>query len=97
MVRIAGQSGQTISARSFTSIITVMPMTGLRAIMLPGNARLAAAGHVFERAGTFGDRPLGTAFWYENSNGLVDIAVNQARANRELGLAIGNPVEIVLE
>jgi len=72
-------------------------MTGLRAIKLPGNARLAAAGHVFERAGTFSDRPPGTAFWYENSNGLVEIAVNQGRADRELGLAIGNLVEIVVE
>ena len=43
--------------------------------MLPGNARLAVAGHVCERARTFSDRPPGTAFWYENSNGLVEIAV----------------------
>ncbi len=50
----------------------------------------------FERAGTFSDRPPGTAFWYENSNGLAEIAVNQGRTDSELGLAIGNPVEIVV-
>lgn len=50
---------------------------------------------VLERAGTFSDRPPGTAFWYENSNGLAEIAVNQGRADRELGLSIGSPVEIV--
>jgi S-adenosyl-L-methionine hydrolase (adenosine-forming) len=50
---------------------------------------------VFQRAGTFSDRPIGTAFWYENSNGLVEIAVNQGRADRDLGLA-GSPVEMVL-
>jgi S-adenosylmethionine hydrolase len=73
-------------------------MTGIRADMLPGNARLAVAGHVCERARTFSDRPPGTAFWYENSNGLVEIAVNQGRADRELGLAIiGNLAEIILE
>ncbi len=72
-------------------------VTGLRANMLPGNARLAVAGQLFERARTFSDRSPGTAFWYENSNGLVEIAVNQARADRELGLAIGKLVEIVLE
>jgi S-adenosyl-L-methionine hydrolase (adenosine-forming) len=44
---------------------------------------------------TFSDLPLGAAFWYENSNGLADIAVNQGRADRELGLSIGMPVEIV--
>ena len=68
-------------------------MTGIRADMLPGNARLAVAGHVCERARTFSDRPPGTAFWHENSNVLVEIAV----ADRELGLAIGNLAEIILE
>ena len=53
------------------------------------------AGRVLERAGTFSDRPPGMAFWYENSNGLAEIAVNQGRADRELGLAIGIPIEIV--
>ena len=70
-------------------------MTGLRAVMLSCDARLVAAGRVLERAGTFSDRPPGMAFWYENSNGLVEIAVNQGRADRELGLAIGIPVESV--
>jgi S-adenosylmethionine hydrolase len=70
-------------------------MTGLRAVMLPRDARLIAAGRVLQRAGTFSDRPPGVAFWYENSNGLVEIAVNQERADHELGLAIGTPVEIV--
>ncbi|HZA01307.1 MAG TPA: SAM-dependent chlorinase/fluorinase [Hyphomicrobiaceae bacterium] len=69
-------------------------MTGLRAGLLPPNARLAAAGRVLEQARTFSDRPPGTAFWYENANGLAEIAVNLGRADRELGLAIGSPVEI---
>jgi S-adenosylmethionine hydrolase len=69
-------------------------MTGLRAAMLPAGARLAAAGRMLEGATTFSDRPPGTAFWYENSNGLAEIAVNRGRAD-ELGLAIGSPVEIV--
>lgn len=44
---------------------------------------------------TFSDLPPGAAFWYENSNGLAEIAVNQGRADRELGLSIGMPVKIV--
>ena len=68
-------------------------MTGLRALMLPRDARLVATGRVLEPARTFSDRPPGTAFWYENSNGLVEIAVNQGRADRDLGLAIGILVE----
>jgi S-adenosyl-L-methionine hydrolase (adenosine-forming) len=70
-------------------------MTGLRASRLPTGARLVAAGQPLERARTFSDRPTGTAFWYENSNGLVEIAVNQGRADHALGLSIGMPVEIV--
>jgi hypothetical protein len=69
-------------------------MTGLSPAMLPPNARLAAAGQVLERERTFSDRPPGAAFWYENSNGLAEIAVNQGRADRDLDLAIGIPVEI---
>jgi S-adenosylmethionine hydrolase len=70
-------------------------LTGLRAAILPPKARLAAAGRVLERATTFSDRPPGAAFWYDNSNGLAEIAVNQGRADRDLGLAIGSPVEII--
>jgi S-adenosyl-L-methionine hydrolase (adenosine-forming) len=70
-------------------------MSGLRAIMLPRDARLVAASRSLKRAGTFSDQPPNTAFWYENSNGLAEIAVNQGRADRELGLAIASPVEIV--
>jgi S-adenosylmethionine hydrolase len=70
-------------------------MTGLRAAVLSPEARLAAAGRVLARATTFGDRPPGTAFWYENSNGLAEIAVNQGRADHALGLAVGSAVAII--
>jgi hypothetical protein len=70
-------------------------MTGLRVAQLPRAARLVVTGRILERAKTFSDRQQGTAFWYENSNGLAEIAVNQRRADHELGLSIGVPVEIV--
>lgn len=63
--------------------------------MLPSTARLVTADRVFAHARTFSDRPPSAAFWYENSNGLAEIAVNLGRADRDLGLAIGIPVEIV--
>lgn len=68
-------------------------MTGVRAAMLPPTGRLVVAGQVLERARTFSDLPPGAAFWYENSNGLAEIAVNRGRADRELGLAIGISIE----
>lgn len=70
-------------------------MTGLRAALLPPDARLVATGRTLERARTFSDRPPGTAFWYENANGLAELAVNQGRADRELSLSVGSPVGIV--
>jgi S-adenosylmethionine hydrolase len=70
-------------------------MTGLRAANLPSTAKLAFGGRILERARTFSDLPPGIPFWYENSNGLAEIAVNQGRADVHLGLSIGTPVAIV--
>ena len=69
-------------------------MTGLRAASLRPDAALVVSGRRLARARTFSDRPSGEAFWYENSNGLAEIAVNRGRADRDLGLAIGAAVEI---
>jgi S-adenosylmethionine hydrolase len=69
-------------------------MTGLRAGQMRDQARLRAGGRVLRRARRFGDVPPGTAMWYENANGLVEIAVNQGRADAVLGLAVGAPVEV---
>jgi S-adenosyl-L-methionine hydrolase (adenosine-forming) len=70
-------------------------MSGLRAAMIPDRARLAAAGRVLARRRTFSDVPVGEAFWYENSNGLAEIAVNSGRADAVLGLVVGSPVIIL--
>jgi hypothetical protein len=70
-------------------------MTGLRATAVPPAARLAAGGRILTRARTFSDAPPGSAFWYENANGLAEIAVNAGRADRALGLAVGAPVAIL--
>jgi S-adenosyl-L-methionine hydrolase (adenosine-forming) len=69
-------------------------VTGLRTALLSEEACLTTLGRTIGRARTFSDVPIGTAFWYENSNGLAEIAINQGRADRELGLAVGSPVEI---
>ena len=69
-------------------------MTGLRATRLSPDAVLVAAGRRLTHARTFSDVSTGSAFWYENANGLVEIAVNQGRADVELALGIGTPVSI---
>jgi S-adenosyl-L-methionine hydrolase (adenosine-forming) len=72
-------------------------MTGLRASDVPADATLLARGTRITRARTFSDMPAGTPLWYENSNGLVEIAVNLGRADKVLGLRIGMPVEVTTQ
>ncbi|QCG97569.1 hypothetical protein E6C67_27840 [Azospirillum sp. TSA2s] len=69
-------------------------MTGMRAATLPADAVLSAAGNRVTRARTFGAVGPGQPLWYENSNGLAEIAVNRGRADRALGLAVGDPVTV---
>lgn len=71
-------------------------MTGLRAALLPAAARLAGGGHIVARARTFSDAAPGEPFWYENSNGLAEIAVNGGRAESVVGLSVGMPLSVVL-
>ena len=67
-------------------------MCGLTAADYAEEGRLGAAGQLIAHARIFGEVPPGEPFWYENALGLVEIAVNQGRADRELGLAPGDPV-----
>ena len=70
-------------------------MTGLRAGQLGWKVQLEVSGRRLRRARTFSDVPTGEAFWYENANGLAEIAVNQGHAGRNLALKIGDPVQIL--
>lgn len=69
-------------------------MTGLRAAVLEPGAVLEAGGRTLTRAESFFQVPTGAAFWYENANGLAEVAVNQGRADQALGLDVGAPVRI---
>jgi S-adenosylmethionine hydrolase len=69
-------------------------MTGLRAGLLPGAARLVVGEREVPPARTFSSVPPGAAFWYENSTGLAEIAVNLGRADAELDLRIGSAVVV---
>jgi len=65
-------------------------MTGVRAATLPATARLNG----LARAATFSAVPKGEAFWYENANGLAEIAINRGSAAARLGLKIGEAVKV---
>lgn len=65
---------------------------GLRAASHLDTGPMVVAGRVVRRARTFCEVPPGEAFWYENALGLVEIAVNQGRADRVFGLVPGDPI-----
>jgi hypothetical protein len=69
-------------------------MSGLRAATLARAAVFRIAGQRIARARTFSGVGEGEALWYENSNGLAEIAVNLGRADAALGLRVGTPVII---
>jgi len=70
-------------------------LTGMRAAGLPASAALTvAAGKRIAHAETFSAVPPETAFWYENSNGLAEIAVNLGRADRNLALTVGSAITV---
>ena len=70
-------------------------MTGLRSGTVDRGAAIEAVGRRLEWGRVFSEVPTGTAFWYENSVGLVEIAVNQGSAAAQLGLSVGDEVSIL--
>ena len=67
-------------------------MTGRRAETVPASAVVVAGLQRITQATTFSEVTQGAPLWYENSSGLVEIAVNQGRASDQLGLAIGDAI-----
>ena len=61
-------------------------VTGVRASSIDEDAILEANGHVLDPARTFSSVASGEAFWYENANGLIEIAVSQGNAAEVLGI-----------
>ena len=67
-------------------------MTGIRAHSALGTARLVVNGHYLDCARAFSSVPQGEAFWHQNSQGLVEIAVNRGSAAARLELRIGDRI-----
>jgi S-adenosylmethionine hydrolase len=70
-------------------------LTGRRVETVARGTRLKAGGGEFPSARTFSDVSVGQCFWYGNSNGLVEIAVNGGNAAKTLGLSVGCGIEWV--
>lgn len=64
-------------------------LTGVRASSVDEHAILEVNHHILNPAHTFSGVARGGAFWYENANGLVEIAVSQDSATEVLGINAG--------
>jgi S-adenosylmethionine hydrolase len=69
-------------------------MSGLCAAGIDRRAVLRVGDHRIGYARTFCEVPIGAPFWYENALGLLEIAVNQGKADRVLSLSPGDPLHI---
>lgn len=70
-------------------------ITGLRASAIDHRAALAVAGRQLQHAEVFSAVTPGMPFWYVNSIGLVEIAVNRGKAAEGLGLRVGTEVSVL--
>jgi len=70
-------------------------ITGVRINSLESGQTLEVNGISLKRAETFTDVSPGDMFCYGNANGLMEIAVNQKRADEVLRLEIGKAVSVI--
>ena len=68
--------------------------TGIRGAELPRSVRIHAKGVSFKHSESFGFVGRGEGFWFVNSVGLVELAVNRGNAAQSFGLVVGDPVQI---
>ncbi len=69
-------------------------ITGLRQDALSAHQALGVAGRTIHPAPFYSAVARGDCFWYPNSNGLIEIAVNQGSAAELLGLKVGDALEL---
>lgn len=70
-------------------------ISGLWADAIPRDCLLRVADLDIGFARTFCEVPAGTPFWYRNAFGLLEIAANQARADRLLTVTAGDALTLV--
>lgn len=67
-------------------------ITGYRWEFIEESWKIVIGGRYLERVRTFSDLPSGTPFFYKNSMGLLEIAMNQGRAAEFLELFVGSSI-----
>jgi S-adenosylmethionine hydrolase len=67
--------------------------TGVRSA--PREAYVSATGHSFKHSESFGFVGKGEGFWFLNSAGLLELAVNRGSAAAAYGLKVGDAVQVL--
>jgi len=65
-------------------------ISGFRSCRVSQDFVLEVAGKSCEFSATFAEAEAGIPFWYENSNGLLEIALSNGHAAEALGLGVGS-------
>lgn len=68
--------------------------TGIRGTSLPKDTRIVARSGEFKHAESFGFVGKGEGFWFVNSVGLLELAINRGSAADKLGLAVGDVIQV---
>ncbi len=69
-------------------------ITGLRGNTIKAEDKITINSVTVNHARIFSDVPVGDCFWYENANGLVEIAANRGSAKERLGLQLGDSFRV---
>lgn len=70
-------------------------VTGIRAAQLSESSIIQIGHRKLGYARVFAEVIPHQVFWYENANGLVEISVNQGRADELLALRLGDPIDVL--
>lgn len=68
--------------------------TGIRGADLPKSARMVTKSASFKHSESFGFVGRGEGFWFVNSVGLVELAVNRGSAAQNFHLIVGDTVQV---
>ena len=69
-------------------------VTGIRGTSLTPDMLLHINETKIDYARTFASVPAGQLFWYSNSMGLVEVAVNQGSAREKLAISLNFPISV---
>jgi S-adenosyl-L-methionine hydrolase (adenosine-forming) len=72
-------------------------VVGIRADQMFQHERIKIGKNILPYKRTFYEQRIGQGFWFVNSNGLVEIAINQGDAAKKYGLKIGFKVTVLTD